>query len=291
MEMVTYIKMIELDFLRQLDKFRMILKKRIHSNYSGSRQSKKFGSGLVFYDYRKYDPGDDFRAIDWKIYAKTGNLFIKRFEEERNMRVHVILDASASMDYGEKTKKFDYASKIGLGFSYMALKNNERFEVSTFSDELNVFRAHKGMSKLVSSLYTLGKIKLKGHSNFADSIEQYKSVIKTKSMIVIISDFLFDIEELKRVLPRFKKSEVILVQILDKDEIQPLLEGDVLLIDSETQAKYRTFISHRFKENYSKELMNHIHQVKELCESLNLKFVSVSTDTPIFDAFYEILAR
>ncbi|MFC1722637.1 DUF58 domain-containing protein [Nanoarchaeota archaeon] len=282
---------IDISFLKQLDKFDIILKKRIHSHYAGTNQSKNYGTGIVFYDYRSYTPGDDFRTIDWRVYARTHNYFVRRFEEERNARVHVVIDASASMDFGQKVKKFEYASQIGLGFCYMALRNNNSFEVSTFSDQLNIFRAQKGVSKLMSTLEILNKIKCKGHSNFQDSLKTYKKALKTKALVIIISDFLFDPEQLKQTLYRFKKSEVIIVQVLDVAERELMLEGDVVLTDSETADRLRTYVSNRLIENYSEELLKHIYKIKDICETFNAKFVSCSTETNIFDTFYNILGR
>ncbi len=282
---------IDISFLKQLDRFDVILKKRVLSNYAGSRQSKTYGSGLVFYDYKDYVPGDDYRAIDWKLYARTDEFYVRRYEEERNMRIHVVIDASASMNFGTKTKKFEYASMVGLGFCYMALRNNESFEVSTFAEDLEIFKAKKGMNKLIGVVDTLNKITPKGHSNFGQSLEKYKNAIKTKSMIVIISDFLFDPDELRDTLDRYKKSEVIVVQVLDSSERELALEGDVILDDSESHSKMRTFISNRVIESYSEKLLDHIYGLKKICDSSNAKFLSVSTETPIFEAFYSLFGN
>ncbi len=282
---------IDISFLKQLDKFDIILKRRVHSYYQGQHQSKNYGTGLVFYDYRSYTPGDDFRTIDWRVYARTDNFFVRRFEEEKNARVHVVIDASASMDYGDKVKKFEYASQIGLGFCYMALRNNNSFEVSTFSDDLNIFRAQKGISKLMNVWDTLNKLKPQGHSNFQHSLEKYKAAIKHKSLVIIISDFLFDPEQLKETLFRFKKSEVIVVQVLDISEREMTLEGDVILTDAESADRMHTFISNRLIENYSEQLLNHIYKLKNVCDAFNVKFVSCSTGTEIFDAFYALLGK
>lgn len=282
---------IDLSFLKQLDRFDVVLKKRVISNYAGSRQSKNYGTGLVFYDYRNYEHGDDFRAIDWKLYARTHEYFIRRYEEEKNMRIHVVIDSSASMDFGKTIKKFDYASMVAVGFCYMALRNNESFEVSTFSEDLEIFRAKKGASKLMSVVDTLNRIKPKGHSKFMESLLKYKKAIKTKSMVIIISDFLFNPEELRDTLYRFKKSEVLVVQVLDSSEREITLEGDTILTDSETNDQMRTFISNRVIENYSEQLLDHIYNVKRICDSMNVKFLSVSTETPVFDAFYTLLGN
>jgi uncharacterized protein (DUF58 family) len=280
---------IDVSFLRQLDRFDVVLKKRVISNYAGARQSKNYGTGLVFYDYKEYVPGDDFRAIDWKVYGRTEDFYIRRYEEERNMRIHVIIDASASMNFGTRFKKFEYASMIGMGFCYMALRNNESFEVSTFAETLDVFKAKKGMNKLISTIDILKQITPKGRSYFRDSIEKYKAAISTKSLVIIVSDFLFDPEELKNTLYLFKKSEVMVVQVLDSSERELALDGDIILSDSETQDRMRTYISNRVIENYSEKLLDHIYNIKKVCDSFNVKFLSVSTETPIFEAFYNLL--
>lgn len=282
---------IDTSFLKQLDKFNVILKKRVISNYAGSRQSKNYGTGLVFYDYKEYVPGDDYRSIDWKVYARTEDFYIRRFEEERNMRIHIIIDASASMNFGTTFKKFEYASMIGMGFCYMALKNNESFEISTFAEQLDIFKAKKGMNKLITVLDMLNKVTPKGKSLFRDSIERYKAAIQTKSLVIIISDFLFDPEELKNTLYLFKKSEVMVVQVLDSTERELSLQGDVILDDSETADRMRTFISNKLIENYSEQLLDHIYHIKKICDSFDVKFLSVSTDTPVFETFYSLLGR
>jgi uncharacterized protein (DUF58 family) len=282
---------IDLSFLKQLDRFDVVLKKRVISNYAGSRQSKNYGTGLVFYDYKDYVPGDDFRAIDWKVYARTDDYYIRRYEEERNMRIHVVIDSSASMNFGTKFKKFEYASMVGIGFCYMALRNNESFEVSTFAEDLDVFRAKKGMNKLVGVVDTLNQIVPKGRSRFRESLEKYKSAIRTKSLVIILSDFLFDPEEIRHTLYRFKKSEVIIVQVLDSSERELALQGDIILSDSETHDRMRTFISNRLIENYSERLLEHIYNVKKICDASNVKFLSVSTDTPVFETFYTLLGK
>ena len=284
--------MIDTSFLKQLDRFNIILKKRIHSAYSGSRESQAAGAGLVFKDHRQYTPGDDLRAIDWKVYARTDDYFIKRYEEERNMRVHIVIDASASMNFGKKFKKFEYASMVGIGFAYMALRDNEKFEISTFSNELKRFRPKKGANQLLSILDQLNGLALDGKSKFSDCLEQYKEAINTKSMVIIISDFLFDLSKLRNTLFRFRKSDVLVVQVLDQEEVNLGIDGDVILRDSENPiSSLRTFITNRLRNNYESELTTHTTKLKKICEEQNIKFLSVSTDKPIFDTFYELLRQ
>jgi len=278
--------MIDTTFLKELDRFNLILKKRVLSNYQGERQSHAYGQGLVFADYKDYVPGDDFRAIDWKVFARTNKFYIKKYEEERDLSVHVIVDASASMNYGRRITKFEYASMIGVGFAYMALKSNEKFNFSTFAKDLNYLKARKGMGQLLGIVERLEKLKIDGISNFNQSLEEYKQYIKSRSFVVIISDFLYDIEEIRSVLSRFTKHEVIAIQVLDPEERKLSLYGDVLLEDSELHTKLRTFISNRLLKSYRDKIEHHIFSVKDACEKAGADFVSITTDRPVFEAFY-----
>lgn len=280
---------IDVNFFRMLDRFQLSIKKKVHSNYQGLRESSQFGQGLVFKDYREYVPGDDTRYLDWRVYARTGKFFIKRFEEERNLMLHIIVDASGSMNYGENVTKFDYASMVGLGFAYMAMSNNEKFIFNTFTEIMHPFRSRKGVNQLLNIVDYLNKLDISGKSNFKESLESYKSYITTKSLIVIISDFLYDTEELKDALGRYRKSQLFIIQVLDPGERRLSLHGDLLLEDAELGVKLRTFISRRLAQKYSDKMETHIAKLKEISENLGAEFLVATTDTPIYDTFFQIL--
>jgi uncharacterized protein (DUF58 family) len=120
-------------------------------------------------------------------------------------------------------------------------------------------------------------------------MEEYRKRITSKSFIVLISDFLYDLNEVEEIISRYRKSQVYLVQVLDIEERDLSLTGDVILEDAETQAKLRTFVSMRLKNTYQQKLEEHIAKLKDICEHNNASFISVSTNTPIFEAFYHML--
>jgi uncharacterized protein (DUF58 family) len=281
--------MITSDFLSQLDRFHLILNKRVTSKHFGTRPSVAPGRGSVLKDYRAYTEGDDFRLIDWKIYARTDHLYIKRFEEERNMAVHVIIDDSASMNYG-KPRKFDYAAMLGVGLAYLALKDHERIQFATFSDRLDVFQPKRGMHQIASMIDYLNAARVKGTSQFNDSITKYKKLVGTKSLIVIISDFLFDPEELREGLLRLGSThKVKVVQVLDATEKELEVAGDVKLRDAETDLEMRTYISPRLVSQYEIKLSDHIAKLTQVCVDVKAEFHSFTSATPVFDAFFKIL--
>ncbi|MBI2124758.1 DUF58 domain-containing protein, partial [Candidatus Pacearchaeota archaeon] len=237
--------MINTQFLEQLKRFNLVINKRVTSNLSGPRKSIAAGRGSTFKDFRIYAPGDDIRLIDWRVFARTDNLYIKVKEEERNLVVHVILDKSASMDFGRPTSKFDYASMIGVGFAYLALKDNEKLQFATFADTLEIFQPKRGMAHLAAMVQHLNSIRPKGYSKLLDTIRQYKKVIGSKSMLVIASDFLVNIEEIREALYLLGDHEIKVIHVLDRVEKELKMEGDMKLKDSETGGILRTFVSPR----------------------------------------------
>lgn len=281
--------MINTDFLEQLDRFHLVVKKRVTSNYVGPRKSIASGRGLTFKDHRIYSPGDDIRLIDWKVFARTDDLYIKTFEEERNLTAHIIMDSSASMGFGRPISKFDYAAMIGVGFAYLAMRENEKFQFSTFAENLDVFQPRRGMSQLASMVFHLNSTKTRGYSKLLDAMAQYKKLVGSRSLLVLVSDFLIDINEAVETLYTLGDHEIKIIQILDPIEKELKYSGDFKLIDSETQNKLRTYISPRLRVQYQQMLDEHSAKIEETCNKLGYHFFQLTTDIPIFDAFYRVL--
>ncbi|MBD3164362.1 DUF58 domain-containing protein [Candidatus Woesearchaeota archaeon] len=278
--------MIDTQFLAGLERFNLIVRKRVTSNLSGPRRSIAQGRGMVFKDHRAYAPGDDFRAIDWRVYARTDDLMIKNYEEERNLVVHIIVDKSLSMRFGNK---FDYASMLAIGYAYLALKNNDKFQFSTFSNELDVYQPERGVSQLLAMVDYLNNMKLKGKTDILSMAQKYRKIIGSRSLIVLISDFLLPVEKIKQALYYFQENEVDVIRVLDKRETNLDMEGDFKLKDSESNDKMRAYISPMMREKYIERLKKHTQDVEHECMTRGMKFSQISTDMPIFDAFYNIL--
>ena len=276
-------------FLKQLDRFSIILKKKVTSSFVGERESPFMGCGLIFSEYSNYRPGDDFKHIDWRAYARTNRLFVKRFEENRELAVHVLVDFSSSMNFGSHVKKYEFASQLGLGFCYIALKNNEKFVLSTFDTSLDFYRPSKGQRQLGAVIDFLGSKKAQGKTAFGDALSRYKSLITQKSLVVIISDFFYPLEEIREVLYHLRRHSVIFVQVLDGVERKMNLSGDYHLVDLESGESLRTYIDPYLKKQYFERLERHNAEVQDACSAVGAQFYSVGSDENIFDIFYTIL--
>ncbi len=284
--------MIEDDFLKHLDRMSLLINKRISSNYIGERQSIHVGKGSLFKDHGIYTPGDDFRHIDWKVYGRTDRLHVKRFEEDKSLATHIIIDSSKSMDYASgKVRKFDYACMVGIAFAYLAMKKNEKFVVSTFSDVLDVFSPRRGKRQFIAMVDYLKDKKPKGKTDFEGSLLSYLKKIGSRSLIVVVSDFFYDLKEIERSLGRFKNCDIKLVQVLDEVECSLNLKGDLRLKDLETKEAIRAFIDGVAKKRYLKKKEEHAAKLNWIANSLGAKFYSFSSEKPIFDALYEVLKK
>ncbi|MBI4439526.1 DUF58 domain-containing protein [Candidatus Woesearchaeota archaeon] len=283
--------MIDTNFLNSLGRFSLIVNKRVTSNYTGQKKSFAVGRGMLFKDHRMYAPGDDFRSIDWKVFARTDHLYIKNYEEERSATVHVIVDKSSSMNFGKPLSKFEYASMIGVGFAYLGMKDNSRVQFSTFSDDIDIFQPRRGLSQTVSMVHYLNDTKTQGYSKLNDALKKYRRFLNSRSLVILISDFLVDKSEIKESLCLLGKTEAKIIQVLDPVEKNMSLSGDFDLRDSETGLKLRSFITPRLKSYYQEALEEHSNAIEKECSALGLNFYQITTDTPIFDAFFRMLAR
>lgn len=279
--------MIEVDFIDLLDRFNMALKKNSTEIHEGEQSSASTGQGMIFEDHKKYIPGDDIRKMDWKAYARTDEFYIKRFEQEKSVTLHILVDRSSSMDYGEPNK-FDYAAKLGLATAYMSSKTNDRFRMSVFSEtvtDISSARRNPNMGEMVDTLNSLRKTP---ESLVERCVTEYSNQIQNKSVVIIISDFLTDVEQIESALNRLKGSEVILVNTLDESEIEPEMQGDKILKDPESDKTLRTYLSKRTRRKYKDKMTEHTQSIEEAARKYGANYHMVSTGDDFFDSFTEL---
>lgn len=283
---------IETDFFRQLDRFTFSVRKRVSTVYAGNRPSTRSGRGIDTIGFREYDLNDSLKDIDWKAYARTEKLYVRQFEEEKTLTTHILLDASKSMDYPEKgTSKFEYAAMLAAGYAYMVTKYNDRFAISTFTQEIEINKPSRGRKNLLRAIDRLAELELSGRTSIGEAVMKYSREIKSRSLVILVSDFLQEPEAIETAISRLSHHDLILVQVLDPTEKVLPLNGNSKLIDLETGEEVRTYISESFKEKYLKKLDDHNARIKKACMKAGAEFYSFTTDTPIFDAFYHTIRR
>ncbi|RQD85373.1 DUF58 domain-containing protein [Methanosalsum natronophilum] len=283
---------IDLDFFRQLDRFSFMVKKKVSTAYAGSRRSIQSGRGLETIGYRQYYPGDEFKSIDWNVYARLEKYYIRKFEEEKSLTTHILLDTSKSMDYRSNTiSKFEYGAMLATAFAYLVTKDNDKFAISPFSEDIITRKPNRGQKYLFKNIDLLTKIELAGKTDIEKSVASYEKAIKSRSVVIIISDFLTDYKEIESAVFRLSKHDLILVQVLDKEEAELSFQGNIKLEDAETGDELNTYISESFKEEYQDMLSEHVNKIKGICHRFGADFYSFTSDTPVFDSFFYAISR
>ncbi|HWQ20360.1 MAG TPA: DUF58 domain-containing protein [Methanotrichaceae archaeon] len=276
------------EFFKDLDKFALSVKKRVSTPYSGGRKSVRFGHGISPVGYREYRKGDDFKLIDWKVYGRTEKLYVREHEEERSLVVQMLLDASASMGYDEK---FSFASRIAAGFAYLATLESEKFSVSIFSEEMVPADPRSGRKNLFRTIAELDETVPEGKTNIKLVSDQFDQMARSTSLVILISDFLDDTEQVKSSIYRLSAHDLMVIQVLAPDEADLNLGGDIKFVDMESGHPLITRVSERVRKDYRSRLESHNDSIAAACNSVGADFFSFRTDKPMIDVFMEINSR
>lgn len=271
------------DFLKKLNKINMNLTLRLSSGYQGGRKSKAKGVSVEFSDYREYIKGDDFRRIDWNAYGRFDKLFIKVFMEEREGVFNFFLDTSKSMDYGKENKRI-MALRIIAALSYIAINNLDRVNITTLeSGNINNLKQVSGGKAFENMLNQLEKLTFDGKTNLSASIR--KRQIRGKGLSIIVSDFLDNngLKELDEALKylAYKNQQIILVQVLAKEEINPEGLGEVSFKDSESDEEIKLSLTDTVIKEYKKTLKNYQEKIETIAKKYGGKFIVIDSSMEI----------
>ncbi|MGQ9610078.1 MAG: DUF58 domain-containing protein [bacterium] len=285
--------LIEPEFMKKLERLRISSRKLFSGAIKGKRRSIKRGSSVEFADYRDYQPGDDFRFIDWNIYSRLDRLFLKTFVEEENIYIHILLDVSASMNFGNPSK-LEYAKKIATALGYIGLIYLDTVAVSTFAEELNELRYLRGKDRIFILMKFLENIESSNAKSLMDScLKRYAGKSKHAGVAIIISDFLVPKityeEGLKSLI--YKNFDINLIHIMDYEEINPTLSGELRLRDSETGEIKEVTITDRLLDQYRVRLEKFRHDLENFCERNNILYVFTDTKTSLDDLMLKTLRR
>lgn len=281
------------DFFRKLSNINLNINLKLSQGAQGGRKSKAKGMSVEFSDFREYVPGDDFRRVDWNAYGRLDKLFIKVFMEEREGIFNIFLDKSKSMDYGKINKK-KTALQLGAALSYIALNNLDRVQFNLIeNDKISMLQGGTGKRGFQSILKQLEQVDFEGSTNMGSSI--IKKKISNRGVSIIISDF-FDnngIESIEKALKylAYKKQQIILIQVLCNEEINPSIENEVTLVDSESNEKVKLNLNNKVIASYKEALKNFNKQLESLVLKYGGTFISVESGRPLEEVILKDLGR
>ena len=272
------------DFLLQLERLGFVSRRSHVGRVKGERKSPRRGSSVEFADYRPYEVGDDLRYVDWNAFGRLNRLYLKVFMDEEDLCVHLLVDASGSMDFGEPGK-FQYATRLAAALAFVAFVNLERVAVGVFRDRLSEgWLPTRGRNQFLPYQEFLAGIQPGGPTAFNDAIRQYALRVKDAGLAVVVSDFLDrgGYEQGLRALME-RRFDVHVIQLLAPEEIEPTLGGDLELVDAESGEVREVSLDAETLRAYHRELDGYLSRLEAFCRANELTYTRVTTDVPLED--------
>jgi uncharacterized protein (DUF58 family) len=278
-------RLIEPTVLARLNNLELVARAAVEGALIGLHRSPKFGFSQEFAEYRGYMPGDDPRDIDWNVYARTDRTYVKRYLGDTNCRLMVLLDNSASMaglEAGE-VSKLDYGRFFAAALIYLAHRQHDAVGLLAFNDRVHQFRPPTGRSTGVRALYhELDQLEASGGSDWTLPLTQVQGQFRKAGLIVLISDFYTDPDELATALRGLSANghDLLLVHVLAPAEQTPQLAGATTLRDVET-GEVMEVTREELQAHYPARLAAHLTRLKQLILGMGGHYLQVTTSEPL----------
>ena len=280
------------ELLKQVKNLEIKTKNLVEGMESGAYRSRFRGGGIEFSEVREYAAGDDARRVDWNVSARYNDLYVKEFVEEKELNVYVIIDMSASNDFGFEKSKKELGFEVAASLMFSALKNNDRVGMGLFTDTLEKFiPAKKGKKHMMTILQELLDHSTKSSkTDIFRSLSELQKNLKRRSVVFIVSDFISDsfVKPLKFL--KFKH-QIVLVNISDIRETSIPEMGHAYLEDAESGEQILVNTSDKkFQEQYSKLVQKTRNENEYEMKKMGVDFLNLSNEEP-FDITFNRYIR
>jgi uncharacterized protein (DUF58 family) len=270
------------EFLAQLERLTLASRRTFRGRVKGERRSPHKGQSVEFSDYRPYGIGDDLRYVDWNIYGRLDRLHVKLFVDEEDLCVHLLVDASSSMDFGRPTK-LRYASRVAAALGFVGLVSLERVGVGVLREKVSEgWPPTRGRNQFVALVDFLAGLRSGGATSLNQGLANYAMRAREPGLVVLFSDLLDPVgfeAGVRALLER--RFEVHIVHVLTPEEVHPTLAGDLRLHDSETDELREITVDGEALRAYRQRLGQFLERVEGFCRSAEIGYRRVTTDMPV----------
>lgn len=283
------------NFLETLEYLHIIARKILSGQMKAERRSRQKGVSVEFADHRPYSPGDDFRFIDWNVFFRTEQLFLKLFEAEEDLHIYLLLDCSGSSDFG-LPYKFHFLRRMAAAIGYLGLAGLDRVYVVPFTDSLPLTAAGmlqvRSKGKVFRLLNFLEGLKPEGETNLNACMKTFSGSRVKRGLAVLLSD-LYDTKGAITALNtlRYQKFDTFVVHCVSPQEADPKLLGDLRLVDAENDRFRDITVTEGMMRKYRETFQGYCSSVERFCRSKSIGYVRCRTDQPFQDVVIRMLRR
>ena len=266
----------------------------VEGTLAGAHRSPLKGFSVEFADYRQYVPGDDLRHLDWRAYGRNERLYIRQYEEECNLRVYLLVDASASMSYGHsRISKYRFASKLAGALGYVTVHQQDSVGLTLFDALVrSQIPARSGLEHLRVLANQLCDHTPGQETDVAVTLHRLAEQVRRRALVIIMSDLFDDLERIRAALAHFRrrKHDVILYHILDRAEIEFPFRDIGNFEDLETREALITN-PREVRAAYQQAFADFLFGCQRICASLDIDYVLATTDAPVGSFVQQHLVR
>ena len=277
-------------FLRKLERIELLARKVFRGQVRGEHSTSRRGRGLEFSDYRRYQPGDDFRYIDWNIFSRLDRLVLKLYSAEEDLTLRVLVDASASMGFGSPPK-FDYARRLAACMACIGLNNLDRVMLHPFGEGLRGgLGPLRTRARLLGVLDFLGGLDCGGSTDLAAAASEMATAARGAGLVVLVSDLMAE-DGVGRALDTLRHAghEVVLLHVLDETEIEPGLDGVLRLVDAEEGGELKVTVDEELRTLYARRLQAWLAGIESDCRRTGTEYLRTSTAIDFEDVLLRYL--
>ena len=280
------------EFQRKLDYLAIVSRRVFAGRMRAERRTKKSGSGVEFADHREYQPGDDFRYLDWNVYQRFDKLLLRLYEEEEDLAIYFILDASGSMAFGDG-KKLRYAKRVCAALAYVGLANLDRVCIVSTSDRMmERMPETRGKARIFKVFRFLKELETAGATNLEDAMKTFVAQHKRRGLAVLISD-LYDPQGFEKGINvlRYNKFDPFVVHIVDPGEERPKLFGDVLLYDCETGDEREVTVTGKVLDRFREIHRDYTQEIERFCATRQVPHTRADVNVPFDEMILRVFRR
>jgi uncharacterized protein (DUF58 family) len=278
------------NLLGALDDIPLLARNVVEGFLSGLHQSPFLGYSTEFASYRQYMQGDDLRHVDWKVWGRTDKLHVKQFESDTNLRCHILLDTSASMDFGQ-ANKFQYGRALAAALAYLMVRQHDAPGLTLFGAEtIQALPAHGGRLHLDDIFQLLAGAAPQGRTAPGPDFWNLLETFDRRGLTVVISDLLLPgnaVFELFRQL-HYHRQEIIVFHLLAPEELDFRYDGECVFEDAETREEIPIHAG-SFRSEYLRRLADFRTSLKRECEKYEIDYHPLRTDAPVTEALIAYL--
>jgi uncharacterized protein (DUF58 family) len=280
------------EFQRKLEYLAIVSRRVFAGRMRAERRTRKSGSGVEFADHRDYAPGDDFRSLDWNVYQRFGRLLVRLFEEEEDLSIYLVVDASSSMAFSQK-RKFRYAQRLAAALAYVGLANLDRITIVSTTDRIEErMPTARGKARIFKVFQFLRAIEPVGTTDLGDAMKTFVAQHKRRGLVILLSD-LYDPHGFERGINvlRYNKFEPFVLHIVDDAEGAPKLSGDVRIYDCETGEERDVTVTPKLLSQFRSSYEGYLGEIRKFCTERQVPYVPAEVNVPFDDLVLRVLRR